>query len=137
MKEYIFYSPKFEGEILFTYNEDGHLIKYEVKASLDKKQFNWLSDKFPLNLNQLAHLKTNKDIRITEVEPDLSFKRFWDEYGYKRGKLTQTENAWKRLTPEQKTRILKHIPIYKRGCQVDEIQMAYPSTYLNQGYWKY
>jgi len=137
MREFVFYSPKIDGEILFTYNDEGYLCKYVLKTKLAIKQFEWLTTKFPFTLEQLAELKAFKDIKIKEVEPDLSFERFWKEYGNKKGKLKMTENTWNRLSKADKTRIFAHIPVYRQQCYNDGVQMAYPSTYLNQEYWKY
>ena len=135
MKEYIFYSPKFEGEIHFSYNEDGYLCKFEIKAKLNEKQFIWLIAKFPFFFLDMNKLKTNKNISIKEVEPDLSFERFWSEYGHKVGKLKMTKNIWDKMPSAHKIIIFEHIPIYKAQCIRNSANMAYPSTYLNQEYW--
>lgn len=139
MKEYIFYSPKMSGEILFKYdNEDGAIRKFEIIGELSTAQFKFLIANFPFTEQALINLTSGKNnqCKIKEVEPDLSFERFWDVYGYKKGKRKMAENSWSKKSKAEKVMIIEHIPKYKKQCGIDRVDMAYPSTYLNQEYYK-
>ncbi|MBE9468995.1 MAG: hypothetical protein IMY72_11850 [Bacteroidetes bacterium] len=136
MREFIFYSPKIDGDLCFSYDDKGHLIKFEVKAELTEGQFRETFSLFPFRIELLQKLKTNKGIRIKEIEPDLSFERFWNFYENKVGKRKMTENIWKNMSKEDKVKVFAHIKRYKEQCRFNNVQMAYPSTYLNQEYWR-
>lgn len=66
--------------------------------------------------------------------PDELFLKFWESYGYKKGK-DKAVKAWNRLTKKEKEEAIKCISIYKIDCAKNDRSMQYPSTYLNQKTW--
>lgn len=137
-KKYILTSNHFTGEITFEYNLKGYLkaVKIGEVKGMTKEIFHWLWTNLPTDTGKIEeYKKTAGNFKITEVPVDLSFERFWKEYGNKVGKKTMTENAWKKLSREDKIKALLYIPTLRSKKTLDGTQMPYPSTYLNQRYF--
>lgn len=140
MKYILTSEEEFSGEIIFEYNLKGFLKCVEISSAKHMRLdfFNWLWRNLPLSIRELEGYKVDaqKMITITEAPEDLSFDRFWKEYGNKVGKKTMTENAWKKLSQADKIKALSYIPKLRTKKTIDGTQMPYPSTYLNQRYWE-
>lgn len=67
--------------------------------------------------------------------PDELFLKFWELYGYKKGKVPAIK-AWNKLNKEQKEAAIKGIPVYMNDCLLHERQKKHPATYLNQMTWE-
>src|SRR5690606_6833834 len=137
-KKYIMTSDQFTGEIVFKYNLKGYLSSVEIAASGMKLEvFNWIWDNLPKTTKEVdEYIQRAKNFKITEIPEDLSFERFWIEYGHKVGKKTMTLNAWKKLSQADKIAALIYIKKLKDIKKKDGTQMPYPQTYLNQKYWE-
>lgn len=136
--KYILTSQEFSGEIFFKYNLKGYLseVSFQDVKGLSRPVFDWIWNNLPTSVSKIEeYQKKAKNFKITEVPADLSFDRFWKEYGNKVGKKTMTENAWKKLSREDKVKALLYIPILRTKKTLDGTQMPYPSTYLNQRYF--
>lgn len=66
---------------------------------------------------------------------DELFEKFWESYGYKKGKQP-CQKAWKRLTKQDKESAIAAIGKYKEDCRENQRQMKHPTTYLNQRTWE-
>lgn len=137
-KKYILTSTFIKGEIVFKYNLKGYLSSVEIAASgLSLEIFNWIWNHLPKTTKEIAeYIAKAKNFTIQEIPEDLSFERFWIEYGHKVGKKTMTQNAWKRLSQADKIACLLYIPKLRKIKASEGTQMPYPSTYLNQKYWE-
>lgn len=137
-KKYILTSELFKGEIVFKYNLKGFLSSVEIEATgMNIKIFDWIWDNLPKTTEKIEeYIKRASNFKVTEVPADLSFARFWTEYGQKVGKKTMTENAWKKLSQADKINALLYIKKLQEAKKKDNTQMPYPSTYLNQKYWE-
>jgi hypothetical protein len=133
MKDISLTSERFTGEIIFRFNDQDELNGFEIFATLIPVQRTWLYKNIPFTYNELVTLTKAKDstMRIAEIEPDLSFDRFWKEYNYKVGKK-EAETAWKRLTKGDKVKAIQMISKYKKFVASKRIELAYPATYLNK-----
>jgi hypothetical protein len=69
--------------------------------------------------------KENKEIEL------YSFLEFWEDYDYKTGKAA-AEKSWKKLTPEEKTRVKETVKDFRSYKQFPDYQHPMPSSYLNQ-----
>ena len=138
-KKYILTSDHFRGEIVFKYNLKGFCSSVELVGITGMKLevFNWIWENVPKTTQDIeAFRKAAGNFTITEVPEDLSFERFWLEYGHKVGKKTMTQNAWKRLSQGDKIAALIYIPKLRKIKEKEGTQMPYPQTYLNQKYWE-
>lgn len=75
------------------------------------------------------------DFDYLEMPRDLRFEVFWNAYGYKKGKIAQTQKLWNSLTDAEKIEVLLFIPKFKESKLIDKTAMPYASTFLNQKYW--
>jgi len=138
-KKYILTSEHFKGEIVFKYNLKGFLQVVDLSgvSGLKMAIFNWVWDNPLKTADELnEYLEKAGNFKITEIPEDLSFERFWIEYGHKVGKKTMTLNAWKKLSQADKIAALIYIKKLKDIKKKDGTQMPYPQTYLNQKYWE-
>lgn len=138
-KKYILTSAEFQGAVIYKYSLKGYLtdVKFDQVTNMSMLIFDWLWTHVPKKTETMEVLKrTAGNFKITEVPADLSFARFWQEYGQKVGKKTMTENAWKKLSHADKIAALIYIPRLRNQKKLDGTQMPYPSTYLNQKYWE-
>lgn len=137
-KEYLLTGDSLDGEgLFFKYNSRGWLIGYREACDLTNIQRVWLYDKFPFKREQLDWIEGSaKKLRIEEVEIDLSFKRFWDEYAYKVGKKKRAERLWTSLSKANKVKALRYIRTYNSFLAQNEgLGRLYPETYLSQARW--
>lgn len=126
MKEYIFTSRTFEGFLKFGYDTEGVLVKFENNAMLDTTQLVYLSNNFPFSAVELP-IKLNKG-KIVECT-DLSFNRFWTEYGYKKDRV-QAENYWRKMPDNEKAKAIAAVKRFKYDCKMHNRDMVYPIRYL-------
>lgn len=127
----------------FKYDLNGDLKSFNILdgALTDmQKQWLFLKGNFPISENMMKrfwipNLKQFFEITIGEI--DLSFEAFWNAYGNKVGRRKETRNIWERLSKAEKIQVLANIPRYSNYLKYyPKQQKAYPSTYLNQEYYK-
>lgn len=126
MKEYMFTSATFEGYLKFGYDSEGVLVKFENSALLDTIQLVYLSKNFPFSESELPE-KLNKG-KIVECT-DLSFERFWEEYGYKKDKIS-AEAHWRKMPDDEKAKAISAIKRYKYDCKKYNRDMIYAVRYF-------
>lgn len=137
-KEYILTGDSLDGEgLFFKYNSDEWLIGYREACNMKSMQRAWLFNNFPFHRTKLFEIqKVAAKLRIQEVETDLSFKRFWDEYAYKVGKKKRAERMWNNLSKANKVKALRYIRTYNSFLAKNEgLGRLYPETYLHQERW--
>lgn len=125
--DFIFTSRQFSGYIKFSYDDQGCLIGYENHATLTDKQWTYMRDRFPFVQDQLNAYNT-KEGKVEE-STDLSFGRFWELYGYKKGKL-KAEYYWSRLSNGDKARAISRVKNYRHDCKLHNRDMVYAERYL-------
>ena len=134
MTRYLLTSTLFEGEMVFSYDEDGNLINFANDAHLNEMQRQWLRSRFPMGQNDLTLLvHDSKTLSVQLVSADLSFANFWDEYGYKVGNKTRTNKLWDKLPDADKLKALEAIAPYRYYLATrPTMEQLYPETFLNQ-----
>ena len=118
-----------EGSLIFGFDDDERLIKFENKANLNQLQRDALYDPalFPIHFSKLAALR-GKSGKIEEVV-DITFERFWSDYGYKVGK-TRAQAEWNKLKRDEQALAISRIKRYKYFCDTNDHQLLYPERYL-------
>lgn len=130
MKQYSLVSPK--GEYRLAYNQDGHLIKYEVLEA-DDAAIIYLSRNIPATEEELKQMASRWKCELIEMPMDLSFDNFWNTYNYKIGNKARAEKLWSKMSDADKTKALMAIPKYERYLKTkNNMEKAYPETYLSQ-----
>jgi hypothetical protein len=126
MQEYIFTSKVFTGHLKFGYRE-GILVHFENNGELNAIQIKYLSENFPVYIDQLERIKGESG-KIEDVT-DLSFEKFWEDYGYKVDKK-QAEEFWKKMSKADRLHAISAIPRYKTQCRMKNRDLIYPIRYL-------
>ena len=138
MKKFILQSQKFEGEVVFGYDDDGRLVEYTSRAELSEAQITFLFGHFPFNEADLKALTAGKgnESKVVPLVEDYSFDEFWDAFAHKVGNKGKAEKLWEKLTPAEQTNIMAFIPSYLRYVSFKKIEQTYPETFLNQRRWE-
>lgn len=138
--KYLLTIAECDGEVVIEYNLKGYLKSVEITEAkhMNFDTFEYVWTHLPLNRAKIDEWlkKAPEGFQMHEMSEDLSFDRFWKEYGNKVGKKTMTENAWKKLSQADKMAALLFIPKLRTRKKLDGTQMPYPSTYLSQKYWE-
>jgi type IV secretory pathway TrbF-like protein len=127
MKEYYFTSPQFDGYMLFAYDQQGCIIKFEQNALLTDEQYRYLTAHFPFDEADLQKIQgsTGKIVEST----DLSFERFWREYNHKKDKAS-AERYWTKMSDIEKAKALAGVKRYRYDCIKHNRDMVYAIRYL-------
>jgi hypothetical protein len=96
---------------------DKAFIKHTTKQRQSTSQSNSSIDKQDTNIQSTIEL--------------YSFLEFWEDYDYKTGKAA-AEKSWKKLTPEEKTRVKETVKDFRSYKPFPDYQHPMPSSYLNQ-----
>ena len=67
--------------------------------------------------------------------PKISFKTFWDSYGYKRDRYA-AEPVWNRLSDKDRRAALAGIARYREECSRTGIAMMHGRNYLLHRRWE-
>lgn len=95
--------------------------------------------------NKTNNNRTTSEQRVNTLVEDLEYKEdkeyilsdfdvFWNLYDKKVGKKEKLQKKWESLKPEDKTKILEHLPKYKIS-QPNPKYRKNPETYLNNESW--
>ena len=134
--EYILLFEKTDISISFNYDLNGLLVAFKIDGILTETQHAYVMGRIPMLERQIERFTSSfKNATITIKPGDLSFERFWQDYSNKKGKLKMAKNLWAKLAEADKVKVLLHIPKYRIQCAKDKVDMAYPSTYINQEYY--
>ncbi len=141
MKTYIIIHKASERKVILSYDGTfGMLRKVELSNA------RWTAEDITIILREVNRLKTESDFlkkmetktpdfNYLEMPQDLRFEVFWNQYGYKKGKIAQTQKLWQALSDAEKIEVLLYIPKFKESKKIDKTAMPYASTFLNQKYW--
>ncbi|WP_291058990.1 MULTISPECIES: hypothetical protein [unclassified Empedobacter] len=136
-KKYIVTSDRFTGEVIYEYNLNGFLVNFSVNISntiFGIVKFFYTHLPYNLDLMQMW-LDKAKDFKVEEVPADLSFDRFWEEYG-KHGTKSVAKKKYEKLKPIEKLAALLHLPKERDKKKIDGTAMPYAETYINQKRWE-
>ena len=134
---YQFTSERFDGSLIFTFDQDDNLCKFEVEGNLCDDQIRYLRRFFPMTKEDLMSLhKRNRTTKVRRVVLDYTFKELWDEYANKVGNKKRAERIWETLTPAERSSAVSYLTTYDNHLIKNPgINKAYPETYLHQRRW--
>ncbi len=133
MKEYVLTSKFFAGQLVFAYNDDEILIKFENNAEMSETQINYLMRNFPVRFGLMNSILSPAS-KLQEII-DVSFSRFWDTYGKKVNKK-RSEQLWNKLSDANKQLCLSRLQAYKNYCKLSSRMLKDPDTYLRNKSWE-
>lgn len=135
--QYVMDGNNTDAQITFTFTE-GLLTAFKSSLTTTEEQMRWLLKNLPHTEKAFLAFanKLKAHFKLTKVPNDLSFSAFWEHYNYKVGKKRMAETYWKNMSDESRSKALAYIRQYKQMCSLNNTQMAYPTTYLNQGYYE-
>jgi hypothetical protein len=143
MKTYLLISKIVEGEgVFFGYDEDGLLVRFEIRGKATKLQIAWLHKNLPTTSESFLAFKkmvenSGQKAKIVEVQPDLSFEKFWEAYNYKVGKKAKAKQIWDGMEQGSKVAAMEYIKKYNRWLSDHiSVEKQYPTTYLNTKAWE-
>lgn len=136
MKTYLLTGKKRGGKVLLHYNANGFLTGINGEEA-EEVQLRWLYRNIPNTEERLNEMKTQFK-SFLNIEPqvlDTSFESFWAIYNYKVGKKAQAERLWESMSIANRSKAISYIQRYRQHCTLNNVAMAYPTTYLNQRYY--
>lgn len=134
--KYILTHKKINGAIVCTYDDQGRIRAFEFDCDVSAELWEFMFNNFPQYQDALKHANF-KNFIISVVPEDISFKAFWDQYGYKVGNKPRAEKLFNTLNDMQRTQVITSIPRYNTYLQKHPTQeRCYPETYLSQQRWE-
>jgi hypothetical protein len=129
-QRYSITSTRFEGELLFEYNE-GIVSAFYNNATLNEEQLKFLVTHFPMTVPTLEYIAgTTQTMKIRMVTNEVTFDEFWEAFKLKMNRK-EAEKAWDKLTIEQQHRAFESIPSYNYFLMTRPNQnRMYPDTWL-------
>lgn len=133
--KYILLSDKVEGFVTYSFDKLGYLNSFRNCAwKITEKQVRWILEQigYALTVNGFLQWVRQHGYAVRKVEEDLSFERFYKEYGIARDK-DRAEQIWKKIkTDEEKQYIFYNHEAYQRYCDRNKswYNKMYLKTYL-------
>ncbi|PQJ09517.1 hypothetical protein CJD36_019965 [Flavipsychrobacter stenotrophus] len=133
MHKYVLISKKFEGYLMYEYDQDGFLIEFKncaYKMPQDQRESVLKSLR-----NALTHESFNAWVKAEgrttiKIDDDLSFDRFWLIFDHARNKLI-ADKLWKAKAAYDKRYVHANMFSYQWYCkQSPWYNQQYPDTYL-------
>jgi hypothetical protein len=136
-------SPQFEGEIEYSYDDDGNMRRFEIRATLSADQLQWILTHIPVDLDKLymlrehfRRIKSPADIReyIQKIDFDIFWSRWFAGRNKDNSSKKKAQTKWNRMTKSEQLKAYQYIGKYmnKLGAGVG---IKYAETYLNSDLW--
>lgn len=136
MKKYALTSLKFTGQIMFGYNDSRALVYYHNESDMPFDGHSWMLRNLPLGEDEITPLSKKLIGTLSEIPADLSFEKFWEDYGKKINKK-RTEPLFERLNDGEKMLAVMRVAPYKSYCARTKFRgIADPEKYLRDRYFE-
>jgi hypothetical protein len=131
-------STRFTGTVVFEFNPDGFLIKYDVTgAQLSEDQTIFILQKLPRNIGAIQQvLGKSKEAKLTKIKAvAATFEMFWDKYDEKgRSSKKKCQTWWNRQSQAQRDAAYNFIDQYLRSIPAG-LAKKLAESYLNAELW--
>ena len=137
MITYSLTSSAFEGEVIFDFDDNGLLVRYDASgANLTEGQQVFLLRRLPRELAQIkTFLENSPTARFTPIEQEVSFDMFWNRYNEKvRSSKKKAMKIWSRLSRADQIKAYRYIARYEQSLY-QGTPKKYAETYLNAEIW--
>lgn len=137
MKQLIFTSEAFNGEVFLEFGDNGMLSKYDISnATLSIRQQEWFLQRLPTRLEDVKRILENSQTgKLTEVKNEITFEMFWNRYNDKvNSSKRKAETRWNRMTKADQIKAYNFINRYEQNIPAG-VRKKYAETYLNTELW--
>ena len=137
MSTYFLTSPEFEGEIVLEYNDEGMLLKLDIRATLTTGQRSWFVNNLPPSLDKLQALlkSSGSKSRLEEVTFEPRFEDFWTRYDDRTLSSRKRSLAkWNRMSKSEQLKAYRYISRYFAEIPYGT-RKKFSETYLNSELW--
>ena len=137
MRIFLFQSPKFTGELAFTFSPDGILATIDNRSNITPRHLHWLLENVPVELPGFLEF-TKGGIPIVEQPADLSFDAFWAAWPGAVANRARALQLWNKMSKEHKSYCLHGLPAYRRYISRNKAwyNAKWPDGYLTKELWK-
>lgn len=134
MRKIILTIPKYEGEVVFTFDENDFVQSITFNGDFPIQVRGIILGSNPLRPEDLQRTKGRTGI-LTEEAETVTFEMFWDRYDDKaRSSKVKTRRVWDRMPEGERVKAYRFINRYK--CSIPQgVCMKYATTYLNDQLW--
>lgn len=134
MRKIILTIPKYEGEVVFTFDENDFVQSITFNGEFPIQVRGIILGSNPLRPEDLQRTKGRTGI-LTEEAETVTFEMFWDRYNDKaRSSKVKTRRVWDRMPAGERVKAYRYINRYK--CSIPQgVCMKYATTYLNDQLW--
>lgn len=140
MSKYIVTRPDEEGNIIsmtLEFDETGHQFLRSLQVVGTWEDIIWRNLWNYPPLSEKAFLTWNyPGNKVEEVPSDISFVKFWNDFGNKVGNKSAIEKQYNAHPDEEKIAMLKAIGPYKRYIQIMNYAQAMANTWMTQRRWE-
>jgi len=137
MKTYTFTAASFEGEVIFEFDDNGALVRYDASnARMSAEQQMFLLRKMPTNLADVKRtISSSPTAKLTEIVQDITFDQFWNRYDEKiRSSKKRAAKVWDRMSKTDRLKAFRFITKYEQTLYQGTAK-KYAETYLNAELW--
>lgn len=140
MHQYIIEFKKYNATGLYTFNEQGALVKYEFDpGTFEQEQWNYYLQRFPHTINEVEGWKRlSKQLEkvfVRAIQQDLSFESFYKKYNYTQGKKQSAIAIWNKMEDVEKARAIAYLAKYDMHLLQTGQHKKHVNTYLNAKEW--
>ena len=111
---------------------------YESMAKVDALTKQHLQHRINVIARKLDRAEGTSDVilvsRGTKIKRVPQFTKFYNAYGHKKSKAA-ARTAWDRLSDEERLAAYEGIEAFKQYCEVNQLALPYPATYLKRHLW--
>lgn len=137
MITYSLTSSAFEGEVIFDFNDNELLVRFDASgANLTEDQQVFLLRRLPRELAQIkTFLEKSPTARFTPIEQEITFEMFWNRYNEKlRSSKKKALKIWNRLSRADQIKAYRFIARYEQSLYPGTPK-KYAETFLNAELW--
>ena len=134
MRKIVLTIPRFEGEVVFTYDDGDSLHGIAFEGAFPDPVKSTILRSYPVRPEDLQRTKGRTGI-LTEEEERVTFEMFWNRYNDKaRSSRVKTQRVWERMPEGERVKAYRYINRYKSSIP-QGVCMKYATTYLNDQMW--
>lgn len=137
MSTWLLTSPEFEGEIVLEYDDEGRLLRLDIRAKLTDGQRSWFVNNLPPSLAKLQALlkSSGSRSRLEEVTFEPRFDDFWIKYDDRTTSSRKRSLAkWNRMSKMDQLKAYRYINRYFAEIPYGT-RKKFAETYLNSELW--
>lgn len=112
------------------YDERGLIREVSFISAVERDGLAWIMANLPVQEKGITGWLPGK-FDIFLVPDEVKFDVFWEQYGYKVGKVNAM-SQWQKLSQSERAKAIRMIPRYHqwRKCKNPPIEAVYPERYL-------